>query len=131
MSGDSVEADAELYTWTKSINLLVNGGVITATTSAAQFSLPSTGTITWIGCNTDVGGATIQLDERGTMTPGSGGTDVMNAALNCLTTGAASTTSFSNAGISDALTSTVNLDIDAASTTPTRLRVIIKGTYDD
>jgi len=130
LSGDSVEADAELFTWTKNISITAASGVITATTSAAQFGLPSAATITWVGCSTDVGGATIQLDERAYATPTSAGTDVLTAVLNCITT-SASTTAFSNAGISDALTSTINLDIDLASTTVTRLRITVKGTYDD
>ena len=130
LSGDSVEADAELFTWTKNISITAASGVITATTSAAQFGLPSIATITWVGCSTDVGGATIQLDERAYATPTSAGTDVLTAVLNCITT-SASTTAFSNAGISDALTSTVNLDIDLASTTVTRLRITVKGTLDD
>jgi len=128
MSGDSVEADAELFTHTKAFSIRAASGVLSATTSVAQIHLPSTATITKIYCSTNADGATIQFDERATSTPNTAGTDVMTAALNCKNTGA-QTTSFSNAGIvSEA---PINLDIDLASSTVVRISGYIKYTLDD
>lgn len=128
LSGDSVEADAELYTHKKTITLLSVGSALSATTTAAQFELPSASTITEVSCSTDTGTATIQLDERARATPNTSGTDVMTSTLVC-DNNAETTTTFTNAGI--AADVPVNLDIDSVASSPTRVRIHIKFTYDD
>lgn len=128
LSGDSVEADAELFTHTKSFMISNNGNPITATTTVAQTIFPSAVTITRISCSTDVGTATIQADERAEATPNTGGTDVMSSALAC-DNNTEATTSFANAGIAGDVP--LNFDLDSVASSPTRVRVHIDFTYDD
>jgi len=128
LSGDSVEADGELYTHKKTIVLTASSGTITATTTVAEFELPVAATITEVSCSTDTGSATIQLDERARATPNTSGTDVMSSTLAC-DNNAETTTTFANAGI--AADVPVNIDIDSVASSPTRVRIHIKYTNDD
>ena len=132
LTGDSVAADAELYTDIFSIH--VASSTLSTTTAAVQHKLPTAVTISRVSCSTDTGTSTIQLDERSESTPNTGGTDILTSQLDCGSGHTSAATSFSNAGIAaDAI---INLDIDktddqAAGATPTQVRIHVDYTYDD
>jgi len=128
LTGSTMDADVELYTHTKSINIYASNGTVAATSTAAQFYFPLGVTITRVVCSTDTGSATIQLDERAEATPNTAGTDVMTSTLTCDSNSEA-TTSFSNAGIASRVP--VNLDIDSVASSPTRVRIHVEYTIDD
>lgn len=124
LTGDSVAADAELYT--ASFTFYVDNAT-TTDNPVTQIRIPVAFTITKVYCSCDTGTSTIQLDERAWNTPRTSGTDILSAALECSTT-TASTTSFSNAGIvAEAL---VSLDIDGINSA-TEIEVTVNGTKDD
>ncbi len=125
LTGDSVEADAELFT---AIFSMVLENPVAADDDLLQHKLPLAYTITRVSCSTDVGTATIQLDERTETTPNSAGTDIMTSTLVC-DTNMEATTTFTNAGIAaDAL---VSLEIISVATSPGVVRIHIDGTVDD
>lgn len=125
LTGDTIDADAELYTHAISF-------VLTDPTDAdlalLQWKAPNALTVTEVACSTDTGTATIQLDERTATTPNTGGTDIMTSQLVCDTDQQA-TTSFDNAGIAAA--ALISLDVDAVASDPGVVRIHIKFTYDD
>jgi hypothetical protein len=85
------------------------------------------GTITKVKCHTtDAGTSTIQLDERAEATPGTGGTDILTAALECGTT-LASTTAFDNAGIASG--AWISLDVDSVDGVNSTGTVVVNITY--
>jgi len=125
LTGDSVAADAELYTESFSIIL----SAATTTDSGKAQHIPNTAiTITEVECSTDTGTVTIQLDERTATTPNTGGTDVMTSALVC-DDNQQTTSSFTNAGI--AAGAVINLDIDAISAGTPATRIHVHYTIDD
>lgn len=108
----------------KAINIFLP---TTADTNKIQFDYPQAVTIQEVHCSTDVGTATIQLDERVKTTPNTAGTNVLTASLVC-DTGDESTTSFSNAAI--AADAPVNLQITATASTPTIVRIHVQARLD-
>ena len=66
LAGDSLDADAELYSGTKDQYL---DDPTTADVGKPQITFPVAVTITRIWCSTDTGTATIQFDERAEATP--------------------------------------------------------------
>lgn len=132
ISGDSIVADAELYTDVFSIHLA--SSTLSTTTAAAQHKLPVAITFTRVSCSTDAGTTTVQADERAEATPNTGGTDIMTLQLDCGSGFTNATTTFSNAGIT--ADNIINLDIDktddqAGGATPTQVRVHFEYTIDD
>jgi len=125
MNGDGVDADVELYTFTKDMAF---DNPVTADSGIIQATFPLAVTITRVWCSTDTGTATIQFDERAEATPNTGGTDVLTSALVCDATSEA-TTSFANAGIASRVP--MNLDIDAVASAPTKLRIHVEYTVDE
>lgn len=128
MSGDSVEADTELYSGSFSIPIK---NATSTENGWIQHAFPVAITITKISCfvsTTTNSNFTFQLDERATSTVNSAGTDVMGTALTCAST-TNSTTTFSNAGI--AAEAKMNLDIDSVSATGIRGAIHIFYTKDD
>ena len=100
----------------------------TADTNKIQWYFPAAVTITRVVCS--VGSATsitIQLDERAEATPNTAGTNVMTAALVCDADSQATTT-FTNATIAARVP--LNLQVTAASGTPSSLRVHVEYTID-
>jgi len=125
LTGDTVDADAELYTRTASAVL---EDPTTADLGLVQLKLPTAATITRVSCSTDTGTATIQLDERAEATPNTAGTDIMSSTLVCDSTSEA-TTSFANAGIT--ANAPISLDVDAVASTPGLLRLHVEYTVND
>lgn len=125
LSGDSLEADTELYTDIKSATLI---SPTTTDDGLVQLKFPTAVTITRISCSTNSGSSTIQFDERAEATPDTSGTDVMTSALVCDTDNEA-TTSFTNASI--AANAPMSLDVDAIGGTPGVLRISVEYTKDD
>lgn len=123
--GNVVDADVELYTVKKSINIL---NPTTGETNKVQLEYPLAATITEVSCSVDTGTVTIQFDERARATPNTAGTDVMTSTLAC-DTDSQTTTSFSNASM--AADVPVNLQITATSGTPTIVRIHVEATMDD
>jgi len=99
----------------------------TALTNKIQWEFHSAVTITAISCSTDTGTVTIQLDERARATPNTAGSDVLSSALVCDNDTQASG-SFSNASIATDVP--VNLQITAASGSPTVVRMHVQYTID-
>ena len=132
-SPDTLDADAELYTKTFSINIAST--TLSTTTQAAKFEVPLAFTITNVTCSTDVGTTTIQLDERTEGSENVSGVDIMTSQLVCGSgTDTSNTTSFANAGI--AAQNLINLGIDktddqSSGVTPTIVDIYIRGTFDD
>ena len=129
VSGTALDADNELYNDIDSISIASSS--LSANLTIAQHKFATAVTITRISCSTDAGTADIQFDERVESTPNTAGTDVMGSpalALQCDNDGAATTT-FNNAGI--AADAPLNLDIDAAASSPKKLRIFIEFTRDD
>lgn len=127
ITGNTVDADAELYTDSFSF-------VVSAPNSSDDnilskgFPLPIT--ITEVGCSTDTATTTFQMDERNENTPNTAGTAVLSAYITCGNATTATTTSFANAGI--AANSLLSLsDIATTTGTPNVLRVTVKFTWDD
>lgn len=108
----------------KAINIFLP---TTADTNKIQFDYPQAVTIQEVHCSTDVGTATIQLDERVKTTPNTAGTNVLTSSLVC-DTGDEATTSFSNAAI--AADAPVNLQITATASTPTIVRIHVQARLD-
>jgi hypothetical protein len=125
LSGDSVEADAELFTDMKSVIIL---NPTTSETNLVQLKFPLATTLTRVSCSTNTGTVTIQLDERAEGTPNTAGTDMLTSALVC-DSDTEATTSFSNA-TADA-DDPVNLQITATASTPGVVRIHVDFTYDD
>ena len=127
MSGDSVEADAELYT------KLFTFAVRNATTTqnpVAQHKFPLASTITRVSCSGSQSTTTIQLDERSEATPNTSGTDILSAALGCGSATTSVTTAFANAGM--AANSIISLDIDARTGgATTTVNIHVEYTVDD
>ena len=124
-TGSDVFADVELYTHTKTINIL---NPTTSETNKVQFTIPLAATIQRVWCSTDVGTLTMQLDERAEGTPNAAGTNVLTSSLVCDTSTEATAT-FSNATIASRVP--VNLQITATASTPTIVRIHVEFTYDD
>ena len=125
LSGDSMEADAELYTGT--FTFVVATSSMATSSSVLITKLPVSNTVTQVSGYCTSGGITIQLDERGATTPLSSGTDILT---NTLSIGAyATTSSFDNPGIADS--AYINLDVDGVTGTPTRCYVDVKYTKND
>ncbi len=124
-TGDSIAADAELYT---DIEIISIESPLTTHSGDVQLMFPVAATVTRVACSTDTGTVTIQFDERAAATPNTGGTDVMTSALVCDSDEQATTT-FTNAAIASRVP--VNLDIDAIASAPTIVRVFVEVTYDD
>lgn len=126
MSGDSVEADAELYTG--GFTFVIASSSIATTTAVLSTKMPVAGTITQVSGYCNTGTTTIQIDERSATTPKTAGTDIMTSAL--AIGDYSSTTSFSNATI--AAGAYVNLDVDGFLVgTPARCYIDVKYTKDD
>lgn len=126
MSGDSVEADAELYTG--GFTFVIASSSIATTTAVLSTKMPVAGTITQVSGYCNTGTTTIQIDERSASTPKTAGTDIMTSAL--AIGGYSSTTSFSNATI--AAGAYINLDVDGFLVgTPARCYIDVKYTKDD
>lgn len=107
LNDDDMDLDSEIFT--ESFSIVFKNATITEN-GFTQHSLPNSITITEVSCFTNTSTINVQLDERASTTPGTGGTDIMNAALVC-DTNTESTTTFANAGIDNA--AKINLDIDA------------------
>ncbi len=125
LSTNTVDADAELYTFIKNIALTAP---TTTDDGFVQLKFNSAATITRISCSVDSGSSTIQFDERAESTPNTAGTDVMTAALVC-DTDSQVTTSFTNASM--AANAVASMDVDAISGTPGVIRVHVEYTNDD
>jgi len=125
LSGDSIEADNELY------NKMANGAItspVTADSGKLQWKFATAITLTRVSCSTDTGTTTIQFDERVETTPNTAGTDVLSTSLDC-DSDAQTTTSFSNATI--AADAPLNMDIDSIVSTPGVVRIHIEYELDD
>lgn len=97
-------------------------------TNKLQWTFPTAVTITRVVCA--IGGTTsitIQLDERAEATPNTAGTNVMTSTLVCDADSQATTT-FTNATIAARVP--LNLQVTAASGTPTSLRVHVEYSID-
>jgi hypothetical protein len=132
MNGDAVDADAELYT--TRINCGLESPVATDD-DILQWEPAGAFTITEVACSTDTGTATINFNENVNTTPNTAGTAILNADIVCDTDRQSSCASgcdvntISNAGITAGnLVSMVVTSVDSA---PTKLRIHIKGVYDD
>lgn len=97
-------------------------------TELVQWSFTNDITVTFVGCSTDTGTMTIQLDERVFTTPNTAGTNILTSTLECNTDGP-STTSFDNASIVG--TNIVNLLITATNSTPAQGRIHVGYNIDD
>ena len=132
MSGDSVEADAELYTRGFTWNLEYPA---TALTGLFQRSAHGNITITKVSCSTNTGTVTINIDERAKATPNTTGSNVLSAGLVCDTNTQTSCASgcdvntITNGAIDS--TDPMALLITAVASSPTMLRVDIELTKDD
>jgi hypothetical protein len=124
-TADDIDLDSEIYTKVASIAIAEPADTMDG---LVQMTFPSAVTITSVACSTDTGTVDIQFDERSNSTPNTGGTDVLNAALQC-DNNEAVTTSFANAGI--AADQPLSMDIDAVASAPTKLRIFVKYTIDD
>lgn len=125
MSGDSVEADAELYTHSSSF---VIRNATTTQNPVAQKQYPLAITITKICGSTSQASSTLQFDERAEATPNTGGTDVLTTALTVGNTTTTCSTGFANAGI--AAEAILNLDLDSmlgGSTTTVNISVFYQA----
>lgn len=123
----TVDADAELYTRTKTM-ILPAAATADAGLIRAVLEEGSATTITEVKCEVTSGtSATIQLEERADTTPTTAGTDIMTSTLVC-DADSQNTTSFTNASI--AAGSLVSLQIDAQTGDPD-LAVHITYTVDD
>src|SRR3990167_722597 len=113
---DDIAADAELFTHSASLSMLNPSSTLNFTDGAIAFFPRQAITITEVGCHSlQAGTTTIQLDERLEVTPGTAGTDVLSAQIECgIST--ASTTAFANATI--AANAFVNLDVDIMTGSP-------------
>ncbi len=101
---------------------------VTGDTNKVQWIFPAAVTLTRVVCSiSGTTSITIQLDERAEATPNTAGTDVMTSALVCDADSQATTT-FTNATIAARVP--LNLQITAASGTPTSLRVHLEFTID-
>ena len=126
LTGDSMAADAELYTVDKSI--AITSPVTGSHTNQVQLYYGTAVTLTRVACSVDTGTMTIQFDERGEATPNTAGTDVLTAALVCDSDSQVGT-AFDNAGI--AANVPLNLQLTASSGSPTVLRVHVLAERDD
>lgn len=124
-AGASIDADVELFTHIKSINIL---NPTTAETNKVQVYFPLAVTLTRVVCSTDVGTLTMQLDKRVEATPNTAGTNALTSTLVCDTDSQA-TTSFSSAAVASRIP--LNLQITATASTPTIVRIHIEYTIDD
>lgn len=126
LSGDSIEADAELYT--ANFDFVISTSTISTTTGVIAKKLPLAFTITEVSGYCKGGTTTIMIDERAATTPKTAGTDIFNQAI--AFGDYVATTTFANASIASG--AYVNLDIDGYfSGTPSWCSVSIKGTKDD
>lgn len=129
LTGDDVAADAELFTHTATISMINPTSSNNFSDGAIAVRFPSAATVTEVGCHSlQAGTTTIQLDERAESTPGTAGTDILSAVINCGIT-FASTSAFANATI--AATSFINLDIDTMVGSPSSTVLYIDYTLDD
>jgi len=128
LSGDSIEADAELYTFAFSFNY--RQATTTDDAHPGQCIIaPTDLTITKVGCSQDNSNSSIQLEERALTSPYSAGTDILSSNLTCGTT-YASTTSFSNSSISSGNRICLAVDVQNGVSTTT-LIVDVSGTKND
>lgn len=95
LSGDSVEADAELYTDT--FTLVLESATSTDDGLVRHFE-PTAITITQVDCQTDAGTVDVMLEQRAKTTPYTTGTDILSAAL-VADTNNQNTSSFSDATV--------------------------------
>jgi hypothetical protein len=125
-NGDNVTVLATKYgTQTKSLTI---DAPTTGDTNKVQWYFPTAVSLTRVACSiSGTTSLTIQLDERAEATPNTAGADVLNAALVCDTT-SETTTSFANATIAARVP--LNLQITAASGTPTSVRIHLEYTID-
>ena len=126
MSGDSIEADTELYTDEFSIAFI---NATTTQNGSVQRKTFDAITITQIDCSTNGANITIGLDERASSTPQTGGTDIFNGGSMICASANTSTSTFANATI--AASALISLDVDSAANATTTLRVHVKFTRDD
>ena len=128
LSGDSIEADAELYTFSFSFNY--RNATTTDDAHPGQCIIaPTDLTITKVGCSQDNSTSSIQLEERALTSPYSAGTDILSSNLTCGTT-YASTTSFSNSSITSGNRICLAVDVQNGVSTTT-LIVDVSGTKND
>ncbi len=92
----------------------------TADTNKVQIQFSGAVTLQEIGCSTDTGTVTIQMDKRSETTPNSAGTNALTSSLVCDSDRQESST-FSSAGV--AANQILNLQITATASSPTVLRL--------
>lgn len=129
LSDDAIVADAELYTWEKSFAIT---GMNEGWDQYVQISVPSAVTISEINCSTDANTASVTFYYNAPTTPNTNGKGVLRTALPegivCDTDEQVETT-FNDAFVTAG--SLISMDILSMATTPSVLRVHMKGSYDD
>ena len=126
LSGDSVEADAELYSFFP--EFVVASSTMSTSTAVVSYKVGTAVTLTEVSGWCQGGTTTIMVDERAATTPKTAGTDILSSGL--AIGDYAVTTSFANASI--AAGAWINLDIDGYFTSSKKKCFIsIKGTLDD
>ncbi len=126
MSGDSVEADAELFTKDLSISFI---NATTTTNGSIQKQSFQAITITEITCSTNGANITIGLDERASSTPQTAGTDIFNGGSMICVSGQIATSTFANATI--AAGALISLDVDSVANATSTLRIHINYQVSD
>jgi hypothetical protein len=99
----------------------------TADTNKFQFQFSAPVTLQEIGCSTDVGTVTIQMDKRGETTPNTAGTNALTSSLVCDNNRQESST-FTSAGV--AANQILNLQILAVASAPTVVRIHVNPRLD-
>jgi len=131
-STNDLAADAELYT------VRFNAGIenpVAADDNLLQIEPAGAFTITEVACSTDAGTATINFNENVNTTPDTAGTAILSADIVCDTGRQSScaagcdVNTISNAGISAG--NLISVMTTSVASSPAKLRIHIKGTYDD
>jgi hypothetical protein len=134
MSGDSVEADAELYTEPLASFNIGSSTMSTTTGTFMGKKIPVASTITGVACDTDIGTSTINCDIRAAETPNVAGTNISNGGFLC-GSGAGQTASTTIASTAITALQTINCNIPDASpvggTKPSIIHIYIYGTKND
>lgn len=132
VTANVLDADAELYTSTKSLTIL---SPTTADTNKVQWQPPLAITFTRVSCSTDTGTVSIILDKRTESTPNTAGTNMLSSALVCDNNSQTSCASGCDVNTLTSNTMTTrqlaNLQITATASSPTLVRVHVEYTIDD
>lgn len=132
ISTNDILADAELYT--KRFNVGLENPAA-ADDNIIQIESAGAFTITEIACSTDAGTATINFNENVNTTPDTAGTAILSADIVCDTGRQSSCASgcdvntISNGTI--AAGNLISMVTTSVASSPTKLRIHIKGTLDD